>query len=74
MPPITFGTCENYRTEHIDFDIMHIGLPYNVIVAYPALAKFMAVTHHAYNVVKLPGCSGTITSVVTKRMQCARFG
>ena len=39
----------------------HIGLPYNVILGYPALAKFMAVTHHAYNTVKLPGCSRTIT-------------
>ena len=38
-----------------------MGLPYNVILGYPALAKFMAVTHHAYNIVKLSGCSGTIT-------------
>ena len=52
---------ENYRTEFIDFDVAHIGLPYNAILGYPALAKFMAVTHHAYNIVKLPGCSGTIT-------------
>ena len=28
---------------------------------YPALAKFMAVTHHAYNMVKLPGHDGIIT-------------
>jgi len=59
--PVTFGTRENYRTELIDFDVAHIGLPYNAILGYPALAKFMAVTHHAYNTVKLPGCSGTIT-------------
>ena len=59
--PVTFGTRENYRTEHIDFDMAHISLPYNAILGYPALAKFMAVTHHAYNTVKLPGCSGTIT-------------
>ena len=59
--PVTFGTYKNYRTELIDFDVAHIGLPYNAILGYPALAKFMAVTHHAYNTVKLPGCSGTIT-------------
>ena len=38
-----------------------IGLPYNVILGYLALAKFMSLTHHAYNTIKLPGCSGTIT-------------
>ena len=59
--PVTFGTRENYRSEFIDFDVAHVGLPYNAILGYPALAKFMAVTHHAYNIIKLPGCSGTIT-------------
>ena len=54
------GTQANYRTELIDFDVAHIGLPYNAILGYPALAKFMAVTHHAYNLVKLPGSDGTI--------------
>ena len=57
---VTFGTQTNYRTELIDFDVVHIGLPYNAILGYPALAKFMAVTHHAYNLVKLPGSDGTI--------------
>ena len=52
---VTFGTRENYRTKLISFDVAHLGLPYNVILGYPALAKFMAVTHHAYNTVKLLG-------------------
>ena len=43
------------------FDVAHIDLPYNAILGFPALAKFMAVTHHAYNCLKLPGCGGTIT-------------
>jgi hypothetical protein len=59
--PVTFGTRENYRTELIDFNVAHIDLPYNAILGYPVLAKFMAVTHHAYNLVKLPGRNGTIT-------------
>jgi hypothetical protein len=59
--PVTFGTYKNYHTELINFDVAHIGLPYNAIRGYPALAKFMAVTHHAYNVLKMPGCSGIIT-------------
>ena len=57
---VTFGTRHNYRTEALDFDVAHISLPYNAILGYPALAKFMAVTHHAYNMVKLPGQSGVI--------------
>ena len=59
--PITFGKCDNYHTELIDFDIAHISLPYNTILRYPALAKFMAATHHGYNVLKMPGCGGIIT-------------
>jgi hypothetical protein len=59
--PVTFGTLKNYHTELIDFDAAHIGLPYNAILGYPARTKFMAVTHHAYNVLKMPGCSGIIT-------------
>ena len=52
--PVTFGERNNYRTELIDLDVTHILLPYNAILGYPALAKFMAVTHHGYNVLKMP--------------------
>ena len=50
-----FGQRDNYHTELINFDIAHICLPYNAILGYPALAKFMAVTHHGYNVLKMSG-------------------
>ena len=63
---VTFGTPKNYCTEQIDFDVVHIGLPYNAILGYPALAKFMAVTHHAYNMVKIPSSGGTITIQVCR--------
>ena len=59
--PVTFDTRDNYRTELIDFDIAHIHLPYNAILGYPSLAKFMAVTHHGYNVLKMPGSARVIT-------------
>ena len=36
-------------------------LPYNAILGYLALSKFMAVTHHGYNVLKMPGSGGIIT-------------
>ena len=55
--PVTFGEGKNYCTELIDF----IRLPYNAIRGYPTLAMFMAVTHHSYNVLKMPGSGGVIT-------------
>ncbi|XP_073360364.1 uncharacterized protein [Aegilops tauschii subsp. strangulata] len=58
---VTFGTHDNYRTELIDFDVARIGLPYNAILGYPVLAKFMAVTHPGYNVIKMPGSGGVVT-------------
>jgi hypothetical protein len=59
--PVTFGKCGNYHTELIDLDVAHIGLLYNAILGYPALTKFMAATHHSYNVLKMPGSGGIIT-------------
>ena len=59
--PVTFGERDNYHTELIDFDTADICLPYNTILGYPALAKFMAATHPAYNRMKMPGSSDVIT-------------
>ena len=61
--PVTFGTRDNYRTELIDFNIARIGLPYNAILRYRALAQFMVATHPAYNLMKMPGSSGVLTVV-----------
>ncbi|XP_073363158.1 uncharacterized protein [Aegilops tauschii subsp. strangulata] len=58
--PVTFGTRDNYHIELIDFDMANIGLLYNAILGYLALAKFMAATHHGYNVLNMPGCNGII--------------
>ena len=53
--PVTFGGELNYRTERIVFDVAEIPLPYNGILGRPALAKFMAASHYAYNTLKMPG-------------------
>ena len=52
---MTFGGELNYRTERIIFDVAEIPLPYNGILGRPALAKFMAASHYAYNLLKMPG-------------------
>jgi hypothetical protein len=59
--PVNFSTRDNYRTESLDFDIAYIALPYNAILSYPALARFMAAMHHGFNVLKIPSTNGTIT-------------
>jgi hypothetical protein len=59
--PVTFGTLDNYRTESLDFNVTYIALPYNAILGYPALARFMAATHHGFNVLKILGANGMIT-------------
>jgi hypothetical protein len=54
MLPVTFGSKDQYRTDNIVSDVADIPLPYNGILGRPALAKFMAVAHYAYNDIKLP--------------------
>src|SRR3954463_10208337 len=53
--PVTFGSELNFRTERVTFDVANFPLPYNVILGRPALAKFMAASHYAYNMLKMPG-------------------
>ena len=59
--PVTFGGELNYRTERIVFGVVNLPLPYNVILGCPALAKFMAAPHYAYNTLKMPGPLGVTT-------------
>ena len=59
--PVTFGEPKIFRTEDITFDIADIPLPYHGILGRPALAKFMAASHYAYNVLKIPSQAGVIT-------------
>ena len=59
--PVMFGGELNYRTEKIVFDVVDLPLPYNGILGRPALAKFMAASHYAYNTLKMPGPMGVLT-------------
>jgi hypothetical protein len=59
--PVTFGTRENYRTEFIKFKIANFESSYHAILGRPALAKFMAVLHYVYLLLKIPGQSWVLT-------------
>jgi hypothetical protein len=59
--PVTFGMRENYHTEFIKFEIANFESSYHAILGHSALAKFMAVPHYVYLLLKMLGQSGVLT-------------
>jgi len=65
---VTFGTEQNFRTEYIKFEVANFESSYHTKLGRPALAKFMAVPHYVYLLLKMPGtqesfpCDGTSSS------------
>jgi hypothetical protein len=60
--PVTFGeTRENYRTEYIKFEVADFETSYHAILGRSAIAKFMAVPHYTYLVLKMPTPAGVLT-------------
>ncbi|XP_066385352.1 uncharacterized protein [Miscanthus floridulus] len=58
--PIQFGTASNYRVKHINFYVADFNTAYHAILGQPALAKFMAIPHYAYLVLKMPLPTGVL--------------
>jgi hypothetical protein len=58
---VTFYPRENYRTEFIKFEVANFESSYQAILGRPALAKFMAVPHYVYLLLKMLGLSGVLT-------------
>jgi hypothetical protein len=53
--PVSFGESrDNYRTEYIKFEVADFETSYHAILGRPAIAKFMAVPHYTYLVLKMP--------------------
>jgi hypothetical protein len=59
--PVTFGTPENYRTEFIKFEAVDFESSYHAILGRPALAKFMAIPHYPYLLLKMPAPHGVLS-------------
>jgi hypothetical protein len=60
--PVTFEeTRENYRTEYIKFEVADFETSYHAILGSPAIAKFMAVPHYTYLVLKMPSPAGVLS-------------
>jgi hypothetical protein len=58
---VTFGTPEYYRTEFLRFDVAYFDCGYNTIIGRPGLAKFMAIPHYPYMILKMSGPQGIVT-------------
>jgi hypothetical protein len=59
--PVTFDMRENYRTEFIKFEVANFDSSYHAILGRPMLAKFMAVLHYVFLLLKMSGRSGVLT-------------
>ena len=57
---VQFGIASNYRVEHINFYVADFNSAYHAILGRPALAKFMAIPHYAYLVLKMPSSIGVL--------------
>jgi len=53
--PITIGTRENFQIEYIKFEVENFKASYHAILRKLALARFMAVPHYVYLLIKMPG-------------------
>jgi hypothetical protein len=59
---VTFEeTRENYLTEYIKFEVEDFETSYHVILGRPAIAKFMAVPHYTYLVLKMSSPAGVLS-------------
>jgi hypothetical protein len=60
--PVTFEeTRENYRTEYIKFEVTDFETSYHAILGRPTIAKFMAVPHYTYLVLKMLSPAGVLS-------------
>jgi hypothetical protein len=59
---VTFGESrDNYRTEYIKFEVADFETSYHAILGRTAIAKFMAVPHYTYLVLKMPSPTGVLS-------------
>jgi hypothetical protein len=59
--PVTFGTEENFCTEYLTFEVADFRSSYHAIFGRPMLAKFMAIPHHTYLIMKIPAPNGILS-------------
>jgi hypothetical protein len=58
---VTFGSKENFRTEYLMFTVANFRSSFHTILTRPMLAKFMAIPHHTYIIMKIPAPNGILS-------------
>jgi hypothetical protein len=58
--PVTFGTDENFRTKYLNIEVADFKSSYHAILGHPMLARFMAIPHYTYLVLKMPAPNGVL--------------
>jgi hypothetical protein len=58
---VVFGNRKNFRREKLEFEVIDFRSQYHAILGSPAYSRFMAVSHHTYLLLKMPGPNGVIT-------------
>jgi hypothetical protein len=58
---VTFGTKEHYRSEYIKLEVVNFESSYHAILGRHDLAKFMAIPHYVYLLLKMPGKTRVLT-------------
>jgi hypothetical protein len=59
--PVTFDIEEKFRTEYLTFEVADFLSSYHAIFGRPMLAKFMAIPHHTYLIMKMPTPNGIVS-------------
>jgi hypothetical protein len=59
--PVTFGTEENFHTEYVTFEVADFRSSYHAIFGRPMHAKFLAIPHHTYLIMKMPAPNGILS-------------
>jgi hypothetical protein len=59
--PVTFSTEENFRMEYLTFEVADFRSSYHAIFRRPMLAKFMAIPHHTYLIMKMSAPNGILS-------------
>ena len=68
--PVQFGSADHFRTEYVNFFVAEFDTAYHAILGQPALAKFMAVPHYVYMVLKIPMEQGVLTQRANVSTAC----
>ena len=58
---VQFSTAKHFRVDYINFLVADFNTAYHAILGRPALAKFMAMPHYTYLVLKMPTEQGVLS-------------